>query len=347
MLQKSDEDEQVTQEPLQPIDEKSRRKKMSKTHSEEELQKFLAGRPPILLLEPKLLEYMIQRANYRLRFARERSLKLQDITIGINCLPSLPRFEWDPARERLHEHLQAILSEHQMTTQLGNLLSRDIYAKGNQRLQVARDQGILLHEVRIGRDLLPTWNVPEGRAEREALRIWDCERLQDVGASRGFLEPADETPVVYTEDISMFNSDGDDDENNDDEETEDPACAESSAPACEDITDEQPGGSKVVIDDDHMAAELAAEGDSEMTRVSLSSAESTLVSSDGVVSVPNSIAGSVSDVSSAGEDAQADGDNEDDAISLLNLLDTSPQYSEGTDNILHDAELVGAPQGMS
>ncbi|UNI22462.1 hypothetical protein JDV02_008351 [Purpureocillium takamizusanense] len=124
---------------------------------------FLHNTVPTALVPAELHTYIRREANARLDAAREAGVSLEQVTIGVDGLPTWPGgLAWDPDAESLHAHLQNRLIDWDAARELGDLVRGDIVSKGRLKLAQAREMGITLRDVYIGRNLLPEWTL--GRA---------------------------------------------------------------------------------------------------------------------------------------------------------------------------------------
>ena len=127
----------------------------SNLESQGTFQDFLANTVPLSLVDDAVKEYLIIQSNKRLAQAREEGVDIEDISIGLDCLPTWPDFFWDPIAEPLHAAVQRRLDHLEVSQLLGNIVRDDIITKGKQKLERARELGLGLHEIIIGDSLLP------------------------------------------------------------------------------------------------------------------------------------------------------------------------------------------------
>ncbi|KAL3956569.1 hypothetical protein ACCO45_009415 [Purpureocillium lilacinum] len=121
---------------------------------------FLHSAVPTALIPPELHAFVHREANARLDAAREAGVPLEQVTIGEDGLPAWPGGPtWDPDAESLHAHLQSRLIDWDAARELGDLVRGDIVSKGRLKLAQAREMGIALRDVFIGRNLLPEWTL--------------------------------------------------------------------------------------------------------------------------------------------------------------------------------------------
>ena len=87
-------------------------------------------------------------------------MPLEQVIIGEDGLPAWPGGPaWDPDAESLHAHLQSRLIDWDAARELGDLVRGHIVSKGRLKLAQAREMGIALRDVFIGRNLLPEWTL--------------------------------------------------------------------------------------------------------------------------------------------------------------------------------------------
>jgi hypothetical protein len=67
---------------------------------------------------------------------------------------------WDPEQEALHCAIQNRLLDLDVANALGDTLRGLLMAKGNIKLEEARQLGLRLEDITIGAGLLATWNRP-------------------------------------------------------------------------------------------------------------------------------------------------------------------------------------------
>lgn len=65
---------------------------------------------------------------------------------------------WDPQRESLHCAIQDRLMDVEVSSTLGDVLRKDLIEKGNRKLEEARQLGLGIEDITIGKGLLATWN---------------------------------------------------------------------------------------------------------------------------------------------------------------------------------------------
>ncbi|KAH7309581.1 hypothetical protein B0I35DRAFT_412484 [Stachybotrys elegans] len=132
---------------------------------------------PLHLADPNIVTYMINEANSRHADAMDACVKLEDISIGGDCLPTWPGMTWDATKLSAHDAIQERLMAYEASLALGSLLRRDILAKGTERLREAVELGLTTEHVHWGYDMLPTW---AGRApELQNFDLDDIMALQD------------------------------------------------------------------------------------------------------------------------------------------------------------------------
>lgn len=65
---------------------------------------------------------------------------------------------WDPQRESLHCAIQDRLMDVEVSSTLGDVLRKDLIEKGNRKLEEARQLGLGIEDITIGKGLLATWD---------------------------------------------------------------------------------------------------------------------------------------------------------------------------------------------
>lgn len=65
---------------------------------------------------------------------------------------------WDPQRESLHCAIQDRLMDVEVSSMLGDVLRKDLIEKGNRKLEEARQLGLGIEDITIGKGLLATWD---------------------------------------------------------------------------------------------------------------------------------------------------------------------------------------------
>ncbi|KAH0493473.1 hypothetical protein TgHK011_000141 [Trichoderma gracile] len=122
--------------------------------------KFLDDAIPRRLVACDVADYIQRESNTRLAVARQQGVSLQQIFIGRDCLPAWPDMHWDPEQEPLHCAIQNRLLDLDVANALGDTLRRLLVAKGNRKLEEARQLGLRLEDITIGAGLLATWISP-------------------------------------------------------------------------------------------------------------------------------------------------------------------------------------------
>ncbi|OAQ66356.1 hypothetical protein VFPPC_07925 [Pochonia chlamydosporia 170] len=114
---------------------------------------------PAALVPDDLAEAFKHNANERLRLAKQQGIKLEEIYIGEDCLPSWRTLYWDPTDKSLHSAIQERLLHLQLAQDLGDLLQRELRIKSNQKLRQAYELGVKTEDISVGKSLLPEWNI--------------------------------------------------------------------------------------------------------------------------------------------------------------------------------------------
>ena len=130
------------------------------------------------MIPPRVRSHLVNRCNARLDQAEQQGITtLSDLSIDEQCLPAWPSMRWDPEEEAPHAAVQARLRDVETAQELGEAVRRDLVAKGNRRLEVARSLGVALADAEFGHDLMLRWprsgpagELP-GREEREVVAV--------------------------------------------------------------------------------------------------------------------------------------------------------------------------------
>ncbi|EGR44072.1 uncharacterized protein TRIREDRAFT_112660 [Trichoderma reesei QM6a] len=122
--------------------------------------KFLDGAIPRNFVACDVADYIQRESNTRLSIAKQQGVSLQQIFIGRDCLPAWHDMHWDPEQEALHCAIQNRLLDLDVANALGDTLRGLLMAKGNIKLEEARQLGLRLEDITIGAGLLATWNRP-------------------------------------------------------------------------------------------------------------------------------------------------------------------------------------------
>ncbi|KAF7557849.1 hypothetical protein G7046_g5965 [Stylonectria norvegica] len=143
---------------------------------------LLANALPTNFVNAEVRKYLIWQSNNRLEEAREEGIALDEIYIGEDCLPVWPDYEWDPSLQSLHSVIQSRLADLQMAQQLGNLVRDDLIAKGNRKLCQARELGIDLQNIFVGKGLLPEWRdrMVVDLSDDEESEVGDSQETSDI-----------------------------------------------------------------------------------------------------------------------------------------------------------------------
>ncbi|RFU80667.1 hypothetical protein TARUN_1552 [Trichoderma arundinaceum] len=123
-------------------------------------EEFLARALPTKLIATDVAEYIQRESNIRLKTARQEGVTLDNVFIGRDCLPTWIGMSWDPEKETLHCAIQDRLLDFEVSGILGDVLRKELMDKGNRRLEEARQLGIDIADIIIGKGLLATWNTP-------------------------------------------------------------------------------------------------------------------------------------------------------------------------------------------
>ncbi|KAK0392055.1 hypothetical protein NLU13_1553 [Sarocladium strictum] len=124
---------------------------------------FLRNRVPVRLIPLADRKVLCHRFNTRLQQAKEQGVAVSDVTIGDDCLPTWPGWNWDPEIESLKTAIQDRLSAVTFSEDLGVLLRQDIIKKGIRKLKQAAQLHIPLDDISFGLDLLPQWSQLKAR----------------------------------------------------------------------------------------------------------------------------------------------------------------------------------------
>ncbi|PTB72243.1 hypothetical protein M440DRAFT_1384793 [Trichoderma longibrachiatum ATCC 18648] len=134
--------------------------------------KFLDGAIPRSLIASDVADYIQRESNARLAVAKQQGVPLESIFISRDCLPAWPDMQWDPEQESLHCAIQNRLVDLDVANALGETLRGLLVAKGNRKLEEARQLGLRLEDIIIGAGLLATWGSP-------ALELHSSHRLEN------------------------------------------------------------------------------------------------------------------------------------------------------------------------
>ncbi|KAI6778600.1 uncharacterized protein J7T54_003379 [Emericellopsis cladophorae] len=121
----------------------------------DEFRGFTSTSFPALMLPVETRLALIETGHRRLGIAREQKIMLVDLYIDEHCLPMWSTFYWDPQEISLHDHLQERFAAVDLVRNIGEPLQSDLVVKANQKLDVARDLGLTIDDIKIGDDLLP------------------------------------------------------------------------------------------------------------------------------------------------------------------------------------------------
>lgn len=288
----------------------------------DEFKTFLHDRAPAYLLKSQPRYFMQTQGERYLRAAVRANVDIKDVYIGDNCLPTWPNCFWDHERETAHLELQQRLMSQWIAKDLGDILYREIRVKGNARLEKAHQLGIQIHEIRMGNDLLPTWPT-------------------DIDMSSTIHERAISRRAAYSgqsidnEGVSSTYTDTD---------VEDPD---------QDSELAQTSGS---VEDGHEPVDMATGNDPLVSKSSENSSSRTMPSvplsgswTNVEVGINHPVSSSTTSDSDSDFDEGADTDaSSSDVISLKEFVQDGRQdYTDGTENIFHDAEVVDGFQGSS
>ncbi|KAL7955926.1 hypothetical protein V8C34DRAFT_326774 [Trichoderma compactum] len=126
---------------------------------------FLSRTLPSRLISGDVAKYVQRESNVRLETARQEGIALDDVFIGMDCLPTWIGMHWDPQRESLHCAIQDRLMDVEVSSTLGDVFRKDLIEKGNRKLEEARQLGLGIEDITIGKGLLATWDTPTSTQE--------------------------------------------------------------------------------------------------------------------------------------------------------------------------------------
>ncbi|KAK4082241.1 uncharacterized protein Triagg1_2053 [Trichoderma aggressivum f. europaeum] len=129
------------------------------TQSQPTFAEFLSQTLPSRLISGDVANYIQRESNVRLETARQEGITLDTVFIGMDCLPTWIGMHWDPQRESLHCAIQDRLMDVEVSSTLGDVLRRDLIEKGNRKLEEARQLGLGIEDIMIGKGLLATWDT--------------------------------------------------------------------------------------------------------------------------------------------------------------------------------------------
>ncbi|PKK54213.1 hypothetical protein CI102_564 [Trichoderma harzianum] len=128
------------------------------TQGQPTFAEFLSRTLPSRLISGDVAKYIQRESNVRLETARQEGITLDTVFIGMDCLPAWMGMHWDPQRESLHCAIQDRLMDVEVSSTLGDVLRKDLIEKGNRKLEEARQLGLGIEDITIGKGLLATWN---------------------------------------------------------------------------------------------------------------------------------------------------------------------------------------------
>ncbi|KAF4591906.1 hypothetical protein GQ602_002205 [Ophiocordyceps camponoti-floridani] len=181
-----------------------------------EFQEFLSSSVPLAFVTDQVRHFLRREGNKRLQHARRDGVRLTDLVIDDNCLPSWTgRPTWDPETETLHVAIQNTLIDFDVARDLGEFVREQLVIKGNRKLDQARSRGLSLEGLHIGPGLLPTWEPFEEEDEDESDMVVSQtdDGVSLLATSYPSPRPQAETPLSSAEE----NNDDDDDDESDDE----------------------------------------------------------------------------------------------------------------------------------
>ncbi|KAL6693682.1 hypothetical protein J3F84DRAFT_400941 [Trichoderma pleuroticola] len=150
---------------------------------------FLSRTLPSRLISGDVAKYIQRESNVRLETARQEGITLDTVFIGMDCLPTWIGMHWDPQRESLHCAIQDRLMDVEVSSTLGDVLRKDLIEKGNLKLEEARQLGLGIEDITIGKGLLATWDALASAQE----------------TAHGLETPPEETSIGTTvQDSSVF-----------------------------------------------------------------------------------------------------------------------------------------------
>ncbi|EHK19652.1 uncharacterized protein TRIVIDRAFT_128572, partial [Trichoderma virens Gv29-8] len=174
---------------------------------------FLSRAVPSKLIAGDVAEYIQRESNVRLETARQEGISLDEVFIGMDCLPTWIGMQWDPQRESLHCAIQDRLMDLEVSSILGDTLREELIDKGNRKLEEARQLGMTLEDITIGKGLLATWRTLESNQETGDKRtelIYD-DVMQSTTAARNSPEIVYDSSSTYDScsDFGSSSNDGD------------------------------------------------------------------------------------------------------------------------------------------
>ncbi|OPB44975.1 hypothetical protein A0O28_0091130 [Trichoderma guizhouense] len=128
------------------------------TQAQPTFAEFLSRTLPSRLISGDVAKYIQRESNVRLETARQEGITLDTVFIGMDCLPTWIGMHWDPQRESLHCAIQDRLMDVEVSSTLGDVLRKDLIGKGNRKLEEARQLGLGIEDITIGKGLLATWD---------------------------------------------------------------------------------------------------------------------------------------------------------------------------------------------
>ncbi|QYT06081.1 hypothetical protein H0G86_012948 [Trichoderma simmonsii] len=128
------------------------------TQGQPTFAEFLSRTLPSRLISGDVAKYIQRESNVRLETARQEGITLDTVFIGMDCLPAWIGMHWDPQRESLHCAIQDRLMDVEVSSTLGDVLRKDLIEKGNRKLEEARQLGLGIEDITIGKGLLATWD---------------------------------------------------------------------------------------------------------------------------------------------------------------------------------------------
>ncbi|KAM0259709.1 hypothetical protein ACHAQJ_003143 [Trichoderma viride] len=125
---------------------------------------FLEGALPRNLIAADVAEYIQRESNIRLQIAKEEGVLLEDMFIGRDCLPGWIHMQWKFYEETWHVGIQNMLLDLEVSSILGDMIRARLTDLGNRKLEEARQLGLSLEDITIGKGLLAEWDPSAVRA---------------------------------------------------------------------------------------------------------------------------------------------------------------------------------------
>ena len=285
-----------------------------------EYKAFLRGRSPAFLLKAESRKIMRDQGNKLLRVATQGEVDINDLSIDEDCLPTWPGRFWAP-EGGLHSLIQQRLAMSSVTRDLRDMVYNDLHTKGNEKLDKARELGIPLGDIRMGKDLLPTWPGSDTRPATQDKTILATGEEQSMDKDEEKSQRALSDAEDADQDYEMADGDVDDDY-----EIIDILTGHESRTGAPTV---QPIGVQV----------------GPCFPPTLRRGPFHPPNGSYLWALNGSAIASSSSESDSDEDWGAD-DSSDDVLSLRDFVeDGRGDYTDGTENIFHDAEIIDGPRG--